>query len=704
MKSSGSGVTFSMRWQDLFHGILAHRLILMASITLGVLLGFLYLRVTTPVYESTAVVEVGTKDSSTSTLRDSPAPSEDESKNSEFLRTVEQTLQSNTLLDRVIENHHLLGDPRFLPPNSPAHTRKQQVNALSSMVEVKLRRGTRLIELTTYSTDPRFAHQLANWVIEEYIKQNSELQEGNAENVFRFLLDEAKRLKEKLQQSEQALQMYRESTQLVSLDETQNIVVEKLKDLNTKLTQAKTERLRLEADYQLVEKVKDSPDALMTVPSIANETAVADLKKQLHEEQSQIALLQERYKPAHPKMIQAMGKLRDIQDALERAVLAQPKIIQSRYEMSLASEQSLADALHEQEKLALELNKKSIQYKVLERDLTSDKDLYEAVLKKLKETQVLKGLGINSIRVVDAGFVADEPIKPNARQTMVLGAFLGGLAGLSVAIGLFLSNTSIKTVDEAESISELPVLAAVPRSAARMGGPHHSLVLERDPNAPIAEAFRSLRATLGLLEETSQSSAILFTSAIPSEGKSLCAANYALALAQQGYRTLLVDLDLRRPMVHRIFSLSDEAPGISDYLSGSCLFPEVLTASEYENLTLVTAGTQRRRPAEKLAGASFENFFQSAQQHFHRIVFDTAPVLSVSDALPVMKIVPHLCLVIHAGRTPRRAVVRALDIVRRAKAVPVGVILNQLPRKTGFSYYYYYSPQGVYGESYLTTS
>jgi len=301
--------------------------------------------------------------------------------------------------------------------------------------------------------------------------------------------------------------------------------------------------------------------------------------------------------------------------------------------------------------------------------------------------------------------------------------------GLGFVYGSDVLDRSIKTVDQAETILALPVLAAVPEvskedAADKLDrkfpstGASYRLVAEA-PEGPAAEAFRNLRASLSLLGPEVERKVFLFTSAVPNEGKSFSSANYSLALAQQGHHVLLLDGDLRRPSLHKIFrpegdedGAGDEAPGMVDCLVGTANLTSAirtvsagrLEVSAVEKLTatggqlsVLTGGRRAPNPAELLSGPSFGRLLAEAARLFDRVVIDSAPVLAVSDTLLMTPLVQTVCVVVHAGKTARNAVQRALGMLTGAGGRPAGIILNRLPRRRGVGYYYYYASPG-YGK------
>src|SRR5581483_11959670 len=415
------------------------------------------------------------------------------------------------------------------------------------------------------------------------IRSSIERKASFTQEALRYLLEEEERLKANLQKSEQAVADYKAKTpdalQLGggaaatgsqqgsgSSGGRGGLVEDKLQELSSKLVVAKTERMRLEGELKQIEEAGENVEALLAVPSIANAPAVNDRRRELQQVESAIATLAQRYKDRHPKVIAARAALTEARSNLRNAVLQQPSMLRNAVQQAKTTEAGLEDALHEQEQSALALNKAAIGYQELARQAETDRALYESVLRQIKSTDLTKGVKANAVSVVEHSPLPRAPVSPNATKTMALG-LLGGIAvGLGIIFGLNALDRSIKTVDQAEASLGLPVLAAVPevkrgevapRPTDGEGSPSdvaatYRLVAEA-PEGPAAEAFRNLRAALSLLGPESERKVFMFTSAVPSEGKSFTSGNYALSLAQQGHRVLLIDGDLRRPSLHKIF-------------------------------------------------------------------------------------------------------------------------------------------------------
>jgi len=707
----------------------------------------------------------------------------------EAMRTIEQNLTNETLLARVVRSEGLAEDggrallgqsitgrdaakatPR--PVTSPTENKIDNTGgvttftpleealgrAIKGMVMPVIRRGTRLIDVYVTNRDPAMAQRLAEAVGREYIRNSIERRASFDQDTLRYLLEEEERLKVNLQKSEAAVAEYKAKTpdalQLgggtvatgsqagsgAGAGGTRGGVVEdKLQELNSKLTAAKADQIRLEGELQQVEQAGKDIDALLAVPSISSSGLVNESRHSVTQVEAEIATLALRYKEKHPRMMAARAALAEAKEKLRQAVMAQPEILRNSIEQTKATEASLQGVLQDQQGVAVALNRAAIGYQELARQAETDRALYESVLRQIKDTSLTKDVKMNAVSVIEHSPLPNSPVSPNPTKAIALG-LLGGLAaGLAFALGADMLDRSIKTVDQAEETLGLPVFAAVPettdqgavsrskRSKQRrgfFGGSKYRVVVEM-PESPAAEAFRNLRAALSLLGPEVERKVSLFTSALPSEGKSFTSANYSLALAQQGYRVLLIDGDLRRPALHRIFRFpeamkknnfdEDGGAGVLDCLVGKADLASAarsIPAGEIDmvrdniavtgkiqtlmggQLSVLAGGRRAPNPAEILAGSSFGQLVADASRLFDRVVIDSAPVLAVSDTLLMMPYVQTLCIVLQASKTPRQVIRRAISLLAKSGIRPAGLVLNRLPRGRGVGYYYYYSSHG----------
>lgn len=623
------------------------------------------------IYESRAVIEVEQETPRVSNTQDFNA---EDFTLPEVLSTIAQNFLSDTLLLRVIKANALDKDPLFAPPkkDGSAYLDSELVTRFKSKVKVALRHGTRLIDIVVEDTDPKRAQQLAQSMVKEFVDQSFEQKLGVSESADAYLRQEADRLKAKLQNAEQAVQKYREDHDAVSLEDKQNIIVEKLKELNLKVTEAKSERLRLEADVTTIKRGKaTTPEALLQLPSVAALPVVVSLRQELADKESKF---------------KAESQLIGLRQSLNRTLLSAGQMVLKSYQSAEATEAKLAAALQEQEQAALQLNKIAIPYNGLVREVETDRALYESVLTRMKLSNVAEGVWANNIRLVETPFIAAKPAKPAKLKTLEL-ALLGGLViGCGLVVTTDMADNSIRSVDQLEKLLGLSVLTSVPESKRKNRDKVSALT--GDPASYEAEAFRSLRTAHSFLGPEKDRKTVLFTSANPAEGKSYCSLNYAVALAQTGLRTLLIDADLRRPNLTKVVLAHTKTPGLTDCLTRRASIVDCGNPTGIENLFLLPAGERASKPAELLASCDFAGLLNEAVLHFDRVVLDSAPVNAVSDTQLIAKDVQSVCFVVRAVKTPGRAIVRACSLLAQAGSHPDGIVFNRLPRRSRDRYYF----------------
>ncbi len=674
---------------------LRERLWLIALCTVVLVgLGAFHILTATKTYRATAVVEVAS-DTQQETVNIEDVKQED-SRTLEYLKTIEQSLTSPGLLVRLAKEDGIVQNPHYFPKGGAPYNDDQIARKMDGIVVAKLRRGTRLIDLSVNYTDPQNASRIAQDAVQEYVRENIDRRLNVMNQANQVLSDEAEVLRKRVQVSEESLQQYMEKHDAVSLEDSQNIVVDQLKELNLEVAKAKNDRLSAESEYdQSVSLAGHPPLELLSIPTIASSPAVVELRKGVIDQEAEIANLSKRYRSEHPKYIQAQSQLAALQKSLDRGILEAANGLKTSYQAAQNTEQKLQDALKASEARALELSKLSIPYNVISREVDSSRALYEAVLKRLKEADITKGIVQNNVQLVEPPVVPIKPYSPKKATTLAMAFLSGILLGCMLAFLLYALDGSFKTVDEVEAKTGLPVIAAIPKSKNEKFD-SKSLALVATPRSPIAESFRSLRTALAVRGGEAPK-VVLITSAVPGEGKSFCSANYAVALAQQEHRTLLIDADLRRPRIDRAFGFKPRQSGLTDCLSRKKRMNDCVRPTSIENLFVMTAGSLSQRPSEILGGDRMAAIIQEAMERYDRIVIDSAPINAVSDSLLLLTYVQAICLVVRADSTSVRAVQRALHEITGAGGKDICVVLNCLPRRGGRMQHYHYSVGG-YGD------
>ena len=321
--------------------------------------------------------------------------------------------------------------------------------------------------------------------------------------------------------------------------------------------------------------------------------------------------------------------------------------------------------------------------------------MYDALNSRIRETTISTGVEKNPFRLVEDAFVPNAPIKPEIAKNTAIAFALSLADALALIILMDTLDESIRSIDDAESFLGLPALAVIPESSSKGAGTRDAFF---NNDSKQAEAFRTLRASLSLLgTDDSARRVFLMTSAVPAEGKSFSALSLAHGFALNGYRTVLIEGDMRRPTFYGAFPglATRETPGLTDVLSGNRAAEEVLVQSPEDNLSVIFAGSRAPNPAELLAHGAFDRVVEELKKDFDRIVVDTAPINSVSDTLMMISAVQYVCLIVRPAKTRRRAIARAIGLIGKANGVLAGFVINRAKFSVGSGYYYYY-----YGDKY----
>jgi polysaccharide biosynthesis transport protein len=612
----------------------------------GILLTVGYLAATPSLYESTAVIQVAQQEKHAYNSADSRGNDQsDDLRSDDSLHTIEQELQLSSLFEHVVSDPGIANDKDLLPglgfksANVPV---AEIVTRLIKQTTVKLRHGTRLIDVSVEHPVPEVAQKLANALVDEFIVDNGQAQTGAQKNVMEFLVREAERLKVNVQKSEDALQIYKE--------------------------------------------------ALL-------------LKDRISDQQKALDDLTQRYREKHPKLIQARALMADLMgnfDSEIHKVMANAPS-EASYWSADASHTMNGDAAS---RIQSELKFVEARTNVLQRECDTESALFDNVLKQMREADVSKEVAPIVVTVVEPAPLPVKPSKPRKILVMAIGSAASLVLGIGLAWLLTSLDGSFHSVEELQHFVELPILGVLPvvkpvASSAQARFPRLPVI--NDPGGPAAEKIRSLRASLNLLGKESERKTLLFTSAMVGEGKTFVSCNYAASLAQQGLKTLLIDADLRRPAVPGYFNLPKDQPGLTEHVALGLPLEKVMQKNVIDNLDILLSGVKNPNPAEFLSGSGFPDTLKAALLVYDRIVVDSPPTTVVSDTLLLVPHVQSVCVVIRAGQTSRKLVQRNMDLLSMAQVRPIGVVLNFLRTRWGDTYYgygtYQYSVH-KYGDSY----
>ena len=544
-------------------------------------------------------------------------------------------------------------------------------------------RNSRLVEVVFHSEQPPLAAAVANAVARAYIDMNLDFRFRSTKEASEFLEQQLTEQRKGVESAEARLQQYREQNDAISLEDRQNIVVQKLADLNAALTRAKTERLQKEAMYNELVNAQDDPAALDTFPAILSNQFIQHEKAELATLQRKQAQLAEKLGAKHPDMIEVQSAIEASQVKLRAEVGKVVQSVRTEYQAAVTQEHSMNEALEAQKSEAQSMNRKAIDYGVIQRDVESNKQIYNTLLQRAKETGVSGELRTSNVRIVDQAEPPVEPVSPRRALSILVGMLGGVFFGVGLAFFFEYLDDRVKTPEEIEQTLGLPSLGLIP-IAADMATRPNPLMNEGAPN--FAEAFRTLRTNVLFSAADGGPRSMVVTSTGPSEGKTMVAGNLAIGLAQTGQRVLLIDADMRRPRAHELFNVAVE-PGLSNLLVGAARPSEVVSESGIENLWVMPAGKTPPNPAELLGSRRFADLTTSLGRHFDCVIIDTPPVLAVTDAAVVAHRAAGVLFVIAADATSSKAAQTALDQLEHAHARFLGAVLNRVDVER-HSYYY----------------
>lgn len=566
--------------------------------------------------------------------------------------------------------------------------------------------ATFFINIRVQHRDPKMAALLATRFAEQYILHLMDRSSAVNNSALAFLREQSEELQKKAEHSERELQKYREASGMVSLDESQNIVVERMKSLSSTVTGARVALLSIEARLRQAESILANKGDPLELASTAEFSNLAAVQAQLDDLHAKRVIMAEKYGARHPAMQEnkrSTEALERLRDELIKVALAN---LRNQREKALSEEAELARQLATAEKESLRLDQMAIQYNVLRRDAETNRATYTAILSRLNETLVAAQLENSNVRVADRASVPAVPLEPDMKKIAVMLVFLG--LGLFVAypVTLELLFNRVKTWADVEKYLGFPLLAELP-VFTQIGVEARSHLLTRSSDDDAAETIRGLHAQFKLNSRIDAAKVILVSSTLPGEGKSFVAANLAGAFAAHGQKTLLIDFDLRRPVIHRAFGLPNSSgvlPWLEKREQTKGLIEVNLADADLgiekggENLQVLRAGGSTRRVTEIVQQPALAALLKGLQKSFDVIVIDTPPAGVFPDGVALAEFATELVLVVRYDHVSRPAVRRVLERFQQVGIEIPGVVLNMMPSGRGSSLNY--SGYGYYGSKY----
>lgn len=665
-----------------------------------------------------------------------------------FYQTQYRLIESRSLAARVIESEGLLDNPEFMgrdgssvvmdgirwvvstpgralralrggsapdgdavgtAPSVPAPA----IDAFRSRLSVEPVRNTRLVRITWGSADPELSARITNAVAREYIDMNLEAKYETTAQASEFLAAQIERLEDDIAAGESELQSYGVERNILSSDERQDTVTQTLNSLSAEVTRAQTERVQRQTYYEQLRNANRS-----SIPEVIGNNLIVNLKSDLADLQQRYGELRRQFTDEMPDVQRVLAQLEDTQaqiDAEEQRIYnGLVDNAENEFRAAQDREDQVEAMFNEQRTLAGTLNRDLITYRNMQTEIDNNKQLLDTLRERQSETGVsarLQGMAASNIRVVDPATVPLRPDSPKIALNLALAVILGLMLGVGVAFFQAYIDNTLKSAEDVERHLSLPSLGEIPSIRSLKNGSAYSysgytedldkdanpeLVSLEHPRSALAEAYRSLRTAVLLSRPGGHPKTILVTSSVPGEGKTTSALNLAVAFAQAGKKTLLVDADLRRPRLANLLGL-DQDRGLVHFLTGSRTeLKELVQKTQVKGLWALPCGPRPPNPAELLSGDQTERLMSVFRNSFDVVVIDSPPVMAVTDPLVLLPFTDGVVFVVHGNKTPYPLAQRASRKIRDVQGTILGVALNNVEPERGGYYYYgqrYQQPQ-----------
>ncbi len=668
-----------------------------------------------PVYRASALILIETGKSKVVSVEEVYSGV---SANREFFQTQAEIIRSRELASKVVAKLKLATHPEFDPRQrepsfwskwtaplglEPEKSEITEEAAEASAVGQFLGRlsaeplkTSSLLRVSFESTDRELAARAANAVADAFIENDLEARYQMTQKATEWLNSRVAGLRQKLSESEKALQEYRERERIIdSKGLAQSGTAKVLEDLFAKLGEARQRRSEAEVAYNQVRALRGTAGAnFESIPAVLRNPVFQDAKKAENEAEKRLTEVAQRYGKEHPRMVQAESELKSSRENTRRQIETIVSALAKEFEVTRANEAAVERTLGEARGQVQGVNRKEYQLGILEREVTSNRQLYDMFIGRFKETSVTNDLQSAIGRVIDRAQVPGGPIRPNTTQVIRTAFVLALLFSMAVALLLDRLDNTVKSSNDVENRLGVGVLSTIPIVAGGKDAAKRAYL--KDPNSVFSESIRTARTGVLLSSIDEEHKVLVVTSSVPGEGKTTFAMSLAFAHAQTK-RVLLIDADMRRPSVAKTLGFDKGTAGLSEYISGAAQASQVIVPIDDTEAKLLPAGHIPPNPLELLLSPKFELAINRLKELFDIIVIDSPPVQLVSDALIIAQHATGVIYVIKADDTPYPLARQGLIKLRRSGAPILGVALNQMDFKRADRYYGEYSGYATYG-------
>lgn len=592
-----------------------------------------------------------------------------------------------------------------------------------SLLTVTPKINTRLVEVSFSTPDPRLSQELTKAHAAAFINMNMETRFELTKEARDFLGKRLSELKTKVERSEEALNRFRQARGVVSMEGNENIVVDRMVDVNRRLTDASAKRIELESLYRMVKNKN-----FQYLSQVINSGMVQQLKTRIDGLEAERARLSTIFKPDHPRVLELRQQISEAQRRMNLEIGNIVRGIDSDYNAARAKEEALQAEAQRHQQAALNLKELGAKYSVLQGEVDASRALYDSVLRRLNETSMSNGLPISNIQITEPAEIPLGPSSPNVQRNLLLVALCGLLLGVGLAVLLEYWDSSIKTPEDVWRALSLPTLGVVPHLSSlrrqvngygygRLSAPSYAhrlphqwpgegkaesfaeeLMVVRHPLSIISEAYRTTRTSLLLSQAEKPPQVVLLTSAHPGEGKTVTTLNLAITLTQSGRTVVVVDADLRKGNCHTLLGLQNHR-GLANVLSGGLALDEAVQKTKLEGFSFLSRGSLAPNPADLLGSRKMQEVLVVLRERFDFILLDSPPALVLSDAAVLSELCDGVLLVVRGQETTAEAARRVVEGLEGVRAHILGVVLNGVDmRNPDYSDYRSYY-KSYYGEA-----
>jgi succinoglycan biosynthesis transport protein ExoP len=624
------------------------------------------------------------------------------------IKTEVAIIQSDTVAMRVIKSLELYSKKAFAEKDVveyakdveqlTAAQRRRLLDRFNTDLTVKVIPNTQVVEIRFRSSDPILATDAANSIIDEYMQRNFHARVDGTTQLSQWLSKQMEEIQSSTSAAQEQFADFQKKHNLLGTDENDNVVTNRLKQLNEELTQAEADRIVKEGRYRMA-RLGNPVFIDSTIPN----TTLQVLRTQQAELRAELAQLSAQFGSGYPKLKELQSRLTDIDAAIDKEGANIGARLSNDYNAAVSSENMIRKEFENQKEAAFKLNENVAQYANLKHQIESGQQLYDTLQLRVKEANVTSGLNSTYISVVDRAQLPDKPVEPKKALYLSLG--LGGGLFCGVILGLVIDSfdDTLRTSGEIEEIIALPELGSIPYLSALMSKRHKRLspanllglqgtdlnsISVLQPDCPAAEAYRSLGSVVLLSCIDNPPKVLVVASAMAGEGKSTISCNLAAALAQRGKKVLLVDADLRSAAIQEQLGMR---PGRNTvFATGAGQYSRYQPIDALPNLYVVPTGFRPTDPHEILDAERVKDLMEAWSSEYDHVIIDTPPVLLFADVLVMAARADGVIFVTRSGKSRIRASIRATEVLTRAGANVLGFVLNSASRK---EYYYQYPPE-----------